>query len=102
VVGGHAPGFGAAEFCENGADAYVLYFRRVEVGELGDCGFEDLEVLGLSSVWNGGCRTYGSEQLMVVRVSQTALLCSCDRRSKRGEENDIVWVLLEDVLEALL
>jgi hypothetical protein len=51
VVGGHATGFRAAEFGEYGADAYVVYFRGVEVGEFGDCGFEDLRgVSGCSRV----------------------------------------------------
>ena len=42
MVGGHATGFGAAEFSEDGADAYVVDFGGVEVGEFRDCGFEDL------------------------------------------------------------
>jgi hypothetical protein len=46
--------------------------------------------------------TYSSEQLMVVCVSQSTLLRSCDWCSKRREEDDILWVLLEYVLEALL
>lgn len=39
---------------------------------------------------------------MVVCISQSTLLRSCDRRAKGGEEHDIVRVLLENVLEAFL
>jgi hypothetical protein len=38
---------------------------------------------------------------MVVCISQTTLFRSCDWCSKRREEDDILWVLLEYVLEAL-
>lgn len=50
----------------------------------------------------GRKRTHGSQQLMVVRVSQATLLGSRDGCSKGGEEDDILRVLLEYVLEALL
>jgi hypothetical protein len=39
---------------------------------------------------------------MVVCISQTTLLRSCDRRSEGREEDDIVGVLLENVLETFL
>jgi hypothetical protein len=55
--GGHATGFRAAEFGEYGADAYIVYFRGIEVGEFGDGSFEDLRgVKWLSRVvgeWGG-------------------------------------------------
>lgn len=45
---------------------------------------------------------YSCEQLMVVCVSQSTLLRSCDGCSKCGEENDIVRVLLYNVLQPFL
>jgi len=39
---------------------------------------------------------------MIVSVSQPAFLRSCDGCSEGGEEDDIVGILLEDVLDALL
>jgi len=58
-------------------------------------------VLGLRVLeFPGG--TYGCEQLMVVCVSETAFLRSCDGCAKGGQEDDILRVLLEDVPEAFL
>jgi hypothetical protein len=42
VVRSHAAGLGATKFCEDGADAYIVYSCGIQVGELGDGGFEDL------------------------------------------------------------
>jgi hypothetical protein len=39
---------------------------------------------------------------MIICVSETALLCSCNGCSKSGKEDHILGVLLEDVLEAFL
>lgn len=39
---------------------------------------------------------------MVIGISQTAFLCSCNGCAKRREEDYIVGVLLENVLDAFL
>jgi hypothetical protein len=39
---------------------------------------------------------------MVVGVSKSTFSGSCNRCSQRRYENDILWVLLEDVLDAFL
>jgi hypothetical protein len=42
VVGRHATSLRASELSEHGANAYIVYFGRIEVGEFGDRGFENL------------------------------------------------------------
>jgi hypothetical protein len=39
MVGGHATSFRAAEFGEDGTDAHIVYFRRIEIWEFGYCCF---------------------------------------------------------------
>jgi hypothetical protein len=39
---------------------------------------------------------------MVVRITEPAFLGACDWCSQGGEEDDVVWVLLEDILRSFL
>jgi hypothetical protein len=59
-------------------------------------------VASLNEPGLGEKRTHSGQQFMVVRISQAAFLSSCDRCSKGGEEDDILWILLQYVLEAFL
>lgn len=45
---------------------------------------------------------YRSQEFVVICITQTALLGSCYRSSEGREEDDIMWVLLENVLETFL
>lgn len=45
---------------------------------------------------------YRSQEFVVIRIAQTSLFGSCYRSPEGREEDDIMWILLENVLETLL
>jgi hypothetical protein len=103
VVCGHAAGLAATEFCEDGADADIVYFGGIEVGELCERGFENLRVL-VVYIWCGigWGGTYSAQHLVVIGIAESTLLCAGYGRAQCGENDDVVGGLLEDVLEAFL
>jgi hypothetical protein len=103
VVGGHTTSLGATEFGEYRTNAYIVYFSGVEVGKFSDGSFEDLSLLlVLGDVQRHKGRAYCSQKFMLVRISESTFFCSRDWCAECREEDYIVWILLEDVLEAFL
>jgi len=105
VEGGHAAGFGAAEFREDGADLDVFYLAGVEVWVCGEGRFEDLGSESVSELLLRALRRgelYAGEHLVVIGIAEAALFRACDGRTEGGEEDDVVWGLLENVLCPLL
>jgi hypothetical protein len=83
MIRSHSASFRAAEFGEYGAYACIVYFCRVEIWNTVYCGFEDLfAMLVAGGVGRGERRTYSSEKLMVVSISETTFLCPCYRCSE--------------------
>lgn len=82
---GHATGFAAAELGKDGAYLHIVDEFRVEIGDGGEGGFEDVR-----------------EEFVVVGVFEAAFLCAGDGGAQGGEEDDVVGVFLEDVFGAFL
>ena len=82
---GHAAGFAAAELGEDGADLHVVDEGRVEVGDGGEGGAEDVR-----------------EQFVVVGVFEAAFFGAGDGGAQGGEEDYVGGVFLENVFGAFL